>query len=365
MAADKRTAFLKGYDEMLNFIPFLSSFFVTSPRDIVNAESVKIDIRRGTRKIAPVISNLTQIGGKIKKSIYTNKEFTPPVVAVSSDFAPGDLTNKAFSMTEYQTADMDYQVQLQTNIADNMNEIEKQISRNPEYQASQILQSGSMDLYDDQGNVAFTVSFSPKATHFPTVGTSWSDPAADMNGDILSLYEVIKKDSGANARNLVFGRDALKNYVDGNDFAKVFDLTRVRSGEFNPNEINPDVNFLGDLLVGYKRFQCWLYEGEYENPAAANNDILSFVESDKIIMLPDAMAPNVDLRKVWCTVPTITGVDPRFAGLVPGSMELSDRQFTTRVWVEGSADTLNVELKARPLCIPVSIDVFGCIDTNI
>jgi hypothetical protein len=365
MAVDKRTAFLKGYDEMLRFIPFLSSFFVTTPRDIVNAESFKIDIRRGTKKIAPVISNITQIGGKIKKSIYTQKEFTPPILAVSSDFAPGDLTNKAFSMTEYESADEDYQVQLQTNISDSMNEIENEMSMNPEYQASQILQTGAMTLYDDQGLPAFDISFSPKATHFPTVGTSWSDPAADMNGDILSLYQVIKKDSGVNARNIVFGADALMNYIDGNDFAKVFDLQRVKSGEFDPNETNPDVNFLGDLLIGYKRFQCWLYEGEYQNPAAANDDLLPFVEPDKVLLLPDGNSPNVDFRTVWCTVPTITGVDPRFAGLVPSSMELSDRQFTTRVWVEGSSDTLNVELKARPLSVPVSIDAFGCIDTEI
>lgn len=363
MAVDKRTAFLKGYDEMLNFIPFLSSFFVTTPRDIVNAESVKIDTRRGIRKIAPVISNITQIGGKIRKSIYSNKEFTPPIVAVSSDFAPSDLTNKAFSMTEYESADQSYQQQLQANIADNMNEIEKQIARNPEYQASQIFQTGTMTLYDDQGQEAYTLDFKPKATHFSTVGTSWTTVTADMNGDILSLYKVIKKDSGVNARNLVFGSDALENYIKGNDFAKVFDLSRVKSGEFDPSERNPDVNFLGDLLVGYKRFQCWLYEGEYENPAAANDTIMPFVDANNVLMLPDFGAANTDLRKVWCTVPTITGVDPRFAGLVPGSMALGDRQFTNRVWVEGSADTLNVEIKARPLCIPVSIDAFGCIDT--
>lgn len=365
MAIDKRTAFLNGYREMLVFIPFLSSFFTTRPRDIVNAESVKIDIKRGSRKIAPAISSISAIGGKIKKSVYTQKEFTPPVIALSGDFAPGDLTNKAFSMTEYETADMDYQMQLQTNISDVMMEIDTQVMRNPEYQASQILQTGAMTLYDDLGNIAFEISFSPKPSHFPTVTTAWSNAAADRDGDLIALYEQIKKDSGVNAKNIVFGRNALNNYLQGEQVQKKFDLTRVQSGTFDPSEVNPDVNFLGDLMIGYKRFQCWLYEGEYENPAAANDDILPFVDPDKVIMLPDANGTNVDLRKVWCTVPTITGVDPRFEGLVPANMRLTDRQFTNRVWVEGSADTLNVELKARPLCIPVSIDAFGCLTTTI
>ena len=365
MAVDKRTAFLEGYKLVFVLKPFLSSFFVTRPRDIVNAESVKIDIKRGSRKIAPAISSISAIGGKIKKSIYTQKEFTPPVLAVSGDFAPGDLTNKAFGMTEYQTADTDYQMQLQDNIQEVMTEAESQIMMNPEYQASQILQTGAMNLYDDKGEVAFEISFNPKSTHFPTVTTAWSDPTADMDGDLIALYETIKKDAGVNANNIVFGRKALTNYLKGQDVQKKFDVTRIQSGVFNPEEKNPDVNFLGDLMIGYKRFQCWLYEGEYENPSKANNDVMPFVDPDNVIMLPDSNAPNVDLRKVWCTVPTITGVDPRFNSLVPNSLVLSDRQFTNRVWVDGGADTLNVELKARPLCIPVSIDAFGCLTTKL
>lgn len=363
MAADKRTAFLDAYDNVLLFIPFLSSFFLTGPRDIVNAESFQIDIRRGTRKIAPVISNITSIGGRIKKSIYTNKEFTPPVVAISGDFAPGDLLEKAFGLNEFDTADEEYGMQLQINIADVMGEIDTQTMRNPEFQAAQILQTGAMTLYDDNGNAAFTISFNPKATHFPTVGTAWSNPAADMKGDLLSLYQVIKQDSGVNARNIIFGKQALIEFMDGNDFAKVFDLRRVDSGTFSPDEINPDVNFLGDILIGYKRFQAWQYEGLYEDPSASSSDILPFVEDDKVIMIPDRGGANVDLRKVWCRVPTITGIDPRFASLIPTTMTLGNRQFTTRVWVDGNSDTLNVELKSRPLCVPVSIDAFGCLDT--
>ncbi len=364
MAADKRTAYLQKYDELLVFIPFLSSFFITGPRDIVNAESFKIDIRRGTRKIAPVISDITQVGGKIKKSVYTQKEFTPPVVAVSGDFSPGDLIEKAFGLSEYESADEDYSMQLQANISDVMGEIDNQTMRNPEFQASQVLQTGTMDLYDDQGNVAFSIDFKPKASHFPTVGTSWSTVTADMDGDIISLYRQIKKDSGVSAGNLIFGRTALTNYLKGTNTEKKFDLTRIASGTYDPEAINPDVDFLGDILVANKRFKAWIYEGEYEDPATPGS-IIPFVEDDKVLLVPDAGAPNVDFRKVWCRVPTITGVDPRFASLIPTNMSLSDRQYTARVWVDGNADTLNVELKSRPLCVPVSIDAFGCLDTII
>jgi len=365
MSQTKRTAFLKAYDEIFRHIPFLSTFFGTTPEDIVDAESVEIEIRRGTRKIAAVVSNLAQLGSKITKSLYTRKEFFPPIVAVTADFAPGDLIEKAFGETQYQTAGKSYMTQLVTKIGDKMGEAEKQISRNPEYQASQIFQTGSMTLYDDNGEVAYEIDFLPKATHFPTVGTSWSDPAADMDSDIDSLSRVIKKDSGVAIKNLVFGATALSNYLKGTNVKAKFDIRRIESGVFDPTIINPDVDFLGDILIGNKKYACWSYEGDYEDPSKASTAILPFVAADKIIFLPDANGANVDLRKVWCKAPTIGGVDPRFAGLIPTRMELDDRQVTNRVWLDDGADTLNVQVKTRPLCIPVSIDAFGCLDTII
>ena len=84
-----------------------------------------------------------------------------------------------------------------------------------------------------------------------------------------------------------------------------------------------------------------------------------------MLLLPYANGANVDFRKVWCKVPTIGGVDPRFSELIPAQMELEDRQVTNRLWINDEADTLNVQVKTRPLCIPVSIDSFGCLDTII
>ena len=363
MAVDKRTAFLEAYKQLVNFIPFLSTFFVTRPRDIVNAESVKIDIQRGGRKIAPVISNFTQIGGKLEKSQYTQKEFIPPVVALSADFAPGDLVEKAFGKTEYDTAAMEYMMQLQDKIIDTMQEIEGQFSRNIEYQAAQILQTGEMSLYDAAGNVAYTIDFFPKSTHFPTVSTSWSDVNSDPDADLSALYQVIKKDGKVNPRNIVFGRTALDNYLKNAKVEDKFDNRSIMAGMVDPNETNPDVNYLGELLIGAKRFKCWYYEGLYDDPSTGLP--VPFIADDKVLMLPDAGSINFDMRKIYCKVPTITGVDPRFAGIVPVNMNLDSRAYTARVWNDQNADTLNVELKTRPLLIPVSIDTFGCLDTEI
>jgi len=362
MAADKRTAYLDAYKQLIVFIPFLSTFFRTNPRDIVNAESVKIDIKRGTRKIAPAISNFTQRGGKLEKSQYTQKEFSPPVIALGGDFAPGDLIEKAFGVDEYTSASQEYMVELQNLIMDTMMEIEAQFNRNAEFQASQIFQTGELTLYDDQGNVAFTIDFFPKATHFPTVSVPWSDEDSDPDTDIANLIQVIKQNGKVQIKNVVFGKGALDNYLRNTKVDDKFDIRRYQSGDYNPQRQNDDVVLLGDLLIGTNRVTAWKYEGLYEHPDGGA--ITNFVDDDNVILLPDSSGINVDFRKVYCRVPTITGVDPRFSDVIPSRMNLENRAYTARVWVDGGADALNVELKTRPLLIPVSIDTFGCLTTE-
>jgi hypothetical protein len=363
MAADKRTAYLQAYIQLVLFIPFLSTFFRTNPRDIVNAESMKIDIKRGTRKMAPVISNITQRGGKIEKSQYTQKEFTPPVVALGGDFAPGDLIEKVFGVDEYTSAGQEYMVQLMNNIMDTMMEIEGQINRTIEYQAAQILQTGEVYLYDDQGNIAYSIDYYPKATHFPTVTIPWSDEDSDPDTDISNLIDVIRKDGKVKIRNIIFGKTALDNYLRNTKVDDKFDITRINSGIYNPREINDDVKLLGELLIGTDRLMAYVYEGLYDHPSTGT--VTNFVDPEKVILLPDPQGMNVDMRKTYCRVPTITGIDPRFAGIVPTTMNLENRSYTPRVWADGNADSLNVELKTRPLLIPVSIDAFGCLTTEL
>ena len=105
-----KKGFLQAYKETNIFRPFLSSFFSTSPRDIIAAESFIIDIKRGGRKVAPIISNISQNGSRLEKSVYTQKEFKPPVIALGSDCSASDLIDKEFGKTEYEIAKLNQDI---------------------------------------------------------------------------------------------------------------------------------------------------------------------------------------------------------------------------------------------------------------
>jgi hypothetical protein len=244
-------------------------------------------------------------------------------------------------------------------------EIEKRFNYQLEFQASQILQTGTVTLYDENGIAAYTISFQPKATHFPTVTTNWSDANSNPDADIISLCDVIRTDGQVSVKRLIFGEDALTNYLKNANTTDKFDTLNYNSGVFNPQEQNEDTDFLGDLLIGTKRIQCYLYKGTYKSPVLNAGTETPFVAKDKVIFLPSENSVNLDFRKKYLMVPTIVGVSPDAQAYIPGSMNLGNRAYTVNAYIDAEQDSLHIQLKNKQMLIPVSIDAFGCLDTKI
>lgn len=365
MSANYRTVFERTYRERPIFNPFLSTFFRTGAADISDASTMIIEVKRANSGyIAPVIMDNTQKGALLKNTKYTSKEFTPPLTALGTDFGANDLITKQFGRLSTDLSES-YAMQLINMVQDVMMDIENRFNYQIEYQAAQILQSGTVTLYDELGVAAYTISFQPKAAHFPTVSLSWSDENSDPDADITSLANTIRINGQVNIKNLIFGEDALNNYMKNEKTVDKFDVRNYQAGQYNPQEQNEDVDFLGDILIGTKRFRCWFYRGTYKSPVALAGTETPFVAADKVIMLPDMNSINLDFRKKYLTVPTLVGVSERARPYIPGNLNLGNRAYTVKAYLNDERDSLNIELKNKQMLIPVSIDAFGCLDTEI
>lgn len=366
MSVEYRTVFERTYRERPIFNPFLSTFFRTGANDISDASTMIIEVKRANSGyIAPVIMDNTQKGALLKNTKYTAKEFTPPLTALGSSFGANDLITKQFGQTKYDAANQSYAMSLIKMVQDVMADIELRFNYQIEYQASQILQTGTVTLYDENGVAAYTISFQPKAAHFPTVTTSWADEDSDPDADITSLANTIRINGQVNIKNLIFGEAALNNYLKNVRTADKFDVRRYDAGVYNPQERNEDVDFLGDLLIGTKRYMCWFYRGTYKEPAALAGTETAFVGTDNVIMLPDMNSVNLDFRKKYLTVPSLVGVDSDAAQYIPGNLNLGNRAYTVKAHINKDLDSLEIQLKNKQMLIPVSIDAFGCLDTSV
>ena len=357
---NKRKSMLRAYRQIPNIDRnmFLTGFFQTTPQDITTSEFVTLDIVRGDEDIAPVLTDISTGAIVISEEVFTNKTIKPPAMALREPFNVWDLLNRQAGQTEYE--DPSFQAVLAAKVANSWRTMSDMMKRTIELQASQILQTGIVTLPDSAGTARYTLDYKPKSSHFPTVGTAWSNVAADVIGDLESLADQIRDDGLVDPVMVIMGATAFKNFLATNQAAKYFNKEVLNIAALDPRLTNNGGKFQGFVEVGNYRFDIWTYNGQYKNAAGSK---VKFVAADKVVMLSNM--DDLDFRKVFGGIPVVVDSLVEVRQFLPSRVTVPGAfDFKPRVFTDEAAETTYSEIKSRPLLIPVSIDRYGCIDTT-
>lgn len=356
-----RTGWLQLFTQMRSPNGFLSRLFTTKPGGIYSGGKVAIDIERYGEDVAIAIKAFT--GPNLNDfSLFTTKEFEPPAYGEAFPLDVAELMDRMAGVDPVTAAYQDYAKQVVAKMARGFKLIDDKISRAVELQASQILQTGILTLTNSAGNTVYTLDYQPKATHFPTTGTSWSVIAtADPLADLESLAEVIRSDGKVDPDMLIMGATALNNFLDNAKVQARLDNRRIGIGEIRPSMVDSGATFYDHIWVGSYRMEIWTYPETFKHPQTGNPT--KYIDGDKVVMLSSRTRLDMTSAKV----PLLVGPDPRVAGLVPGRMSSRADGFdvTPNVYATPNGKQIMGELESRPLLIPVQIDGFGCLDTQI
>jgi len=340
-----------------NVTRFLSGFFQSPPQNFHSTESVEIDIVRSDEDIAIVVEDLSTGSRMNSDDLYTNKEFKPPIYDEAMAINAYDALKRSPGANPF--GDVNVQSTIVTRAFKNYQKIEKKIRRAIEFQASQVLQTGVVDLKNAAGVSLYAIDYKPKATHFPTAGTAWSDPAAPVLGDLLALATVVRSDGLVNPNTLIMGEDAFENAVKNTQFKERFDVRRIDLGRVSPMQVNGEGGqYRGVVEIGTYMFDIWTYGARYKDPQTGNST--PYVDPDKVIMLA---LPGTVLDATFGAVPMIAPPDARVAPFMPSRMQANGVDMFPNVWLTPDGKQLIAGLASRPLMIPTGIDTFGCITT--
>ena len=166
-----------------------------------------IDIERDDDEVALVIKSLQDGGRDNTAMLYQNNEILPPIYKEKAPLTAYDLLDRRAGQNPH--TDPSYAANLALDAAKVIGKMERKIRRAVELQASQVLQTGTVDLLDADGNSAYQIDYSPKATHFPTVATAWSDPTSDCLLDLENLAQVVSDDGQGNPARVIFWKSSL------------------------------------------------------------------------------------------------------------------------------------------------------------
>lgn len=336
----------------------LSSLFSSNDRNYYSSEFIEFDIEREGEEIAPVLTDIKDGNTKFALDQYTNKEFKAPVIREEFSINAFDMMKR--QLGEISFRDPNFRANAMNQFMKHMRYGGKRQRRTIELMAAQILQTGTVTLKDDQGDAAYTIDFKPKATHFPTASTAWTDDAnCKPVDDLESLADVIHTDGQSMPERVIMGKAAYQNYIRSAQVKELLDNRRIVIGGVDPSEPVPGLRYMGYIdLTGY-RLSIYTYKGEYKDVGASTNS--RYLDDNKVIMLSE----NMRLDATWGAIPQIVPPETRAMSFLTGRMPMSSvgMDFTTNAWVSLNGETINGTLGSRPLLIPTSIDRYGCLTT--
>lgn len=339
---------------------FLSRFFSVKPGGIFSGDEIAIDIERFGEDQAGVIRRFTNVNMNTIDE-FTTKKFIPPSYGEAFPVDVNSLLNRMVGVDPFSAAGMDYTAALNTKMALGFKKVWEMISRAIEEQAAQILQTGEMSLLGKDG-FTYEIDFFPKATHFPTVTTAWSNTAtASPLTDIQSLAAVVRQDGMVNPNLLIMGENSYMDFVLNEEVQKLFDNRRMLGNVIDPRLVDSGGSFQGHVFVGSYQFDIWTYPATRKS--VDGSSISTFLDPDKVIML----APTTRLDKVSARVILPLGPDPRVASFLPPRMTSVEDGFdvTPNLYVSPDGRVLTGELLTNTMLAPIGIDQFACLTTTV
>lgn len=355
---------LSAYVQMAPPTLFLSGLFQSPAENFYESEEIEIDIVRSQEDISIVIEDLSTGYRMNSEDLYTNKGFKAPVHKEAIPLNSFDLIKRMAGQNPFMSPV--FRANIMTRLFNGMAKVERKIRRAIELQAAQVLQTGKVTLTDHSGAKLYNLDYKPKATHFPTAGTAWSQAAATPLQDLNTLAEVIRNDGLDNPDQLIMGVGAFMAFIENEHVMKAFDNRRIDVGTISAMQMKGSGGtFRGVVEVGNYRYDIWTYGGRYLDPVTSK--AAPFIDNGKVIV----RASGGRLDATFGAIPNI-GVllGEQATRLLP---ELPDRMSNTaggmdlftNAWLTPDGEQLFGGVGARPLMLPTAIDTFGCLDTGI
>jgi hypothetical protein len=345
----------------INRMGFLTSFFKVLPESFTDAAKCEIDIVRSGEEIAPVVRSLSTGAVTIVEDAFTTKEIPFPVYALDKPANIDQLMSRQPGEDAYMSAHADWLGRLARILVSGFSKMTNMIRRSVELQSAMVLQTGKIILTDEDGQPAWELDFRPKASHFPTVTNSWDTPNADPIEDIRGLSDIIRADGQVDVKNLIMDDDSIENFLKNDRVQRDLKMDGLRLGALNPRLVGHGAKYYGYIHVGSNLFDIWVYSGTYNNFGSTATEY--FLQKNKVLFLP--AIEDLDFRRLFGGIPTVRP-DKTFDQIF-GATKVNinnEYDFRPRVYYDEKAETYIGEIKSRPLCLPVSIDRFGCLTTK-
>lgn len=356
--SDRMTKFQSLVEQRLSPQIGLLSFFMSSAEDIFEGDRVEFDKVKNKRLIA-IGQNRPAATTENGSDTYQNVAYTPPVYKEARPYTVDNYSKRIAGNTVY--TQMEKTAMIKAKTASDVALLTDKITRAKLVQASYLLQTGSIPFATSSlaKNTA-DIDFEAPSAHFSTVSVKWDNASADPIGDIETQSQLIKKESGSEVEDIIYGSSAWQYFISNTDVQSQLDNRRIQRGELvlNPREktglaFNGSFNFDGTIV------RLWTYSDWYVSPAGV---VTSYIDPKKVVFIADG-----DLRIMYAGIDQIQDIsDTALQGIIGSSniRNIGMRSASSR-YIDTYKDNKNssvwLRVQEAALCVPRTNDTFGCL----
>ena len=354
-----RQAMAEAFEQLPRTYSFLTALARSDDAThVFTTESIVVDIMRGNERYA--IDVVRGTGGRSNSlRRFTTKEYIPPMYDENSPISPEELLKRSVGMDPFR--DPRAATSIASIIVGEQKKHQDTIIRAIEVQAANALFTGTVPLVNGD-----TVDYKQKATHQITVGTAWSNPAADVIGDIQGAIDVVRQDGLLEANVLILGTDSLKNFFANTALQAQANFRRIeRTAIMMPEWAENGGVFHGEVTIGSHKLEVWSYPQTYEVPTGFGlpneGTSVPYVPVDAALIT--SSQARFDLY--FAGLPTLVStVDTALESFMQSMPSMIAARFQPYGSVDQRRVNVEVGVRSAPLWVPTQIDGFAVLDTT-
>lgn len=291
----------------------------------------EIEYRKGRQLVAPFVSELIP-GTEVVKRSYASKYYSAPKVAPKKTFSAQEIYfTKSAGETIY--GGISPEEKKAKLIGEAFADFEEQISRREELMCIDLMFKGSIVVKGE--GVEDKIEYGTPQEINPTV--LWTQPNADISGDIESVITLIGETTGQRIEHIVMDPVAARLFTQNEKIAKLLDIRNANFGQIDPKELASGAIYIGTLAP--YNIPIYSYQTQHSVLKADGKtyDTVKMIPEGRVLFAPSNnvlhYGPAADIEK---------GI------IVAERVPFED--------VDTKANTLEIRTESRPLPVPFDID---------
>lgn len=321
---------LKFVERMSKPNTFLRDTFFKS-REYSTTDKVDIDMKKGSRKIAPYVNE--KIGGKlVENSGFKTLTFAPPLVAPYKITTAADIMNRSMGEHVYSAKSPDERAA--EKLVKDLAELEEMVTRREELMCAQSIFQGKITVKGEGLDYEIDFNFTNKETLSGT--DKWTDPSSKPLADLKRYQRTVQRRGHVTGDIVIMASDVVDTFINHRDVQDILNLRHLKVGEVNVEVLPNGVTYVGQIPGVGKIYE---YNEYY---LAEDGEMKPMVPEGTVTLLSSA----AEFAMAYASI-TIAKDD---------ELTTYEAERVPDTWIEKNPARQIAQLNSKPLPIPKEVD---------